>query len=63
MPDNAIPQPHTNEEDPGANTEMFRAFVEEESPGQPQQRLSTKTLAIIAGVIVLIAVVAAIAVF
>ena len=63
MPDNAIPQPNTHEEDPGASTEMFRAFVEEESPSAPQQRLSTKTLAILAGVIVLIAVVAAIAVF
>jgi hypothetical protein len=63
MPDNAVPQPHTHEDDPGASTEMFRAFVEEESPSEPTQRLSTKTLAIVAGAIVLIAVIAAIAVF
>jgi hypothetical protein len=66
MPDDAIPQPdsQTHEEDPGASTEMFRAFVEEEATDvAPSQPVSTKALAIVAAVIVVIAVVAAIAVF
>ena len=66
MPDNAIPQQDspTHDEDPGASTEMFRAFVEEKTTdAAPSQQVSTKALAIVAAVIVVIAVVAAIAVF
>lgn len=63
MPENAAaPQPQ--EEDPGASTEMFRAFVaEEQTEPAHTNKISTRTLAIIAGVIVVIAVVAAIAIY
>jgi len=52
-------QPH--EEDPGASTAMFRAFVDE-GAGQaaPAKKLSNQTLAFVAGVIVLLVVILAI---
>ena len=53
-----------HDEDPGASTEMFRAFVDE-APSEPahKDKLSARTLAIVAVAIVVIAVVAAIAVY
>jgi hypothetical protein len=52
------------EEDPGANTEMFRAFVAD-APSEPAHspKLSARTLIIVAVALVVIAVVAAIAVY
>jgi hypothetical protein len=49
-----------NEQDPGASTQMFRAFVTEgQVEATEAPKLSGRTLALIGGVIVLIAVVAA----
>lgn len=69
MADNQTPQNYAdnaveNEQDPGASTQMFRAFVNEGQVEATQEpKLNGRTLAIVGGVIVLIAVVAAILVF
>jgi preprotein translocase subunit Sec61beta len=54
-------QTQETEHDPGASTQMFRAFVEETEPQRPQ--ISGRALLITAAVIVVVAVIAAIAVF
>lgn len=53
-----------HDEDPGANTEMFRAFVDE-APSEPAHtpKFGARTLVIVALAIVVIAVIAAIAVY
>ncbi|MEU8224069.1 hypothetical protein [Kribbella sp. NPDC048915] len=61
-PHNA-PQNVENEQDPGANTQMFRAFVNEgraETTAEP--KVNGRTLAIVGGAVLLIAIIAAIAV-
>ncbi|GAA1627903.1 hypothetical protein GCM10009744_14700 [Kribbella alba] len=53
-----------NEQDPGASTQMFRAFVNEgQAEATEEPKVNGRTLAIVGGVIVLIAVIAAILVF
>jgi hypothetical protein len=50
-----------NEQDPGASTQMFRAFVSEsEAETTEAPKLSGRTLAVVGGVIVLIAIIAAV---
>ncbi|WP_432946884.1 hypothetical protein ACQPXM_09420 [Kribbella sp. CA-253562] len=50
-----------NEQDPGASTQMFRAFVNEgEVHAAEEPKLNGRMLAVVGGVVVLIAVVAAI---
>jgi hypothetical protein len=50
-----------NEQDPGASTQMFRAFVNE-SEAEPtvEPKVNGRTLAIVGGVVLLIAIIAAI---
>ncbi len=64
MPENAAVPHTTTEEDTSASTEMFRAFVDEGAAeaDETPQRLSSRALAVIAGVVALIAILAAIAV-
>jgi hypothetical protein len=59
-----MPDIQQHEEDPGASTEMFRAFVAD-SPSEPAHspRLSARTLIIVAVALVVIAIIAAIAVY
>jgi hypothetical protein len=59
-----MPEIQQHEEDPGASTEMFRAFVDE-APAEPAHspKLSARTLVIVAVAIVVIAVVAALVVY
>ncbi|HEY0618004.1 MAG TPA: hypothetical protein VGD15_10460 [Kribbella sp.] len=53
-----------NEQDPGASTQMFRAFVNESQVEATEEpKVNGRTLAVVGGVIVLIAVIAAILVF
>lgn len=60
MADNQI----ENEQDPGANTQMFRAFVAEgETETAAAPKAGNRTLLILAGVLVVVAVVAALLVF
>jgi hypothetical protein len=49
-----------NEQDPGASTQMFRAFVNE-AQAEPtvEPKVNGRTLAIVGGIVVLIAIVAA----
>jgi hypothetical protein len=57
---------HTTAEelDPGANTQMFQAFVAEaETEEKKPPLIGTGGLAVIAGIIVLVAIVAAILVY
>ena len=64
MAEQNVPQNVQNEQDPGANTQMFRAFVNEgqaETTAEP--KLNGRVLAFVGAAVVLIAVVAAIAVF
>jgi hypothetical protein len=50
-----------NEQDPGASTQMFRAFVNEgEVHAAEEPKMNGRMLAVVGGVVVLIAVVAAI---
>ena len=50
-----------NEQDPGASTQMFRAFVNEaQAEPTAEPKVSGRTLAIVGGVVVLLAVIAAI---
>jgi hypothetical protein len=48
-----------NEQDPGASTQMFRAFVDEGTTTGAAPKSNTRTVAIVAGVVVVIAVVIA----
>jgi hypothetical protein len=53
-----------NEQDPGANTQMFRAFVNEgQTEATAEPKLNGRILAVVGAAVVLIAVIAAIAVF
>ncbi|WP_328523480.1 hypothetical protein OG555_22100 [Kribbella sp. NBC_01484] len=53
-----------NEQDPGANTQMFRAFVNEgQTEATAEPKLNGRVLAVVGAAVVLIAVIAAIAVF
>jgi hypothetical protein len=50
-----------NEQDPGASTQMFRAFVNEaQAEPTAEPKVSGRTLAIAGGVVVLLAIIAAI---
>ncbi|MDX2973414.1 hypothetical protein PWY87_22450 [Kribbella solani] len=52
-----------NEQDPGANTQMFRAFVNEaQAEAKSEPKLNGRILAVIGAVVILLAVIAAIAV-
>jgi hypothetical protein len=49
-----------NEQDPGASTQMFRAFVNEaQAEPAAAPKVSGRTLAIVGGAVVLIAIIAA----
>ncbi|TDW14975.1 hypothetical protein [Kribbella kalugense] len=62
MADQNVPNVE-NEQDPGANTQMFRAFVNEgETEVARQPRLNGRILAVVGAAVLLIAVIAAIAV-
>jgi hypothetical protein len=53
--------PAENEQDPGASTQMFRAFVNEaQAEPTAAPKINGRTLAIVGGVVVLIAIIAAI---
>jgi hypothetical protein len=53
-----------NEQDPGASTQMFRAFVTEgQAEATEEPKLNGRTLAVIGGLILLIAIIAALLVF
>ncbi|NUR95010.1 MAG: hypothetical protein HOV67_07080 [Kribbellaceae bacterium] len=66
MADQNVPQNlqnTENEQDPGASTQMFRAFVNEgQTEARTEPKLNGRVLAIIGAAVILIAVVAAIAV-
>jgi hypothetical protein len=50
-----------NEQDPGASTQMFRAFVNEgQAEPTVEPKMNGRMLAVVGGVVVLIAVIAAI---
>jgi hypothetical protein len=64
MADQNVPHNVENEQDPGANTQMFRAFVNEgQTEAAVEPKLNGRVLAIVGAAVVLIAVIAAIAVF
>jgi hypothetical protein len=53
-----------NEQDPGASTQMFRAFVNEGQVSPTEEpKVNGRMLAVVGAVVVLIAVVAALLVF
>ena len=63
MADQNVPRNVENEQDPGASTQMFRAFVNEgqtETAADP--KLNGRVLAVVGAAVILIAVIAAIAV-
>jgi hypothetical protein len=63
MADQNVPNVQ-NEQDPGANTQMFRAFVNEgQTEATAEPKLNGRILAVVGAAVVLIAVIAAIAVF
>lgn len=66
MADQNIPQNMQNlenEQDPGANTQMFRAFVNEgQTEAASEPKVNGRILAIVGGAVLLIAIIAAIAV-
>jgi hypothetical protein len=63
MADQNAPHNVENEQDPGANTQMFRAFVNEgQTEAAAEPKVNGRMLAIVGGVVLLIAIVAAIAV-
>lgn len=56
--------PTENEQDPGANTQMFRAFVNEaQAEPAAAPKVNGRTLAIVGVVVVVLAIVAAFLVF
>ncbi|MFG1624819.1 MULTISPECIES: hypothetical protein [unclassified Kribbella] len=64
MADQNVPQNVDNEQDPGANTQMFRAFVREgQAEATTEPKVNGRVLAVVGAAVVLIAVIAAIAVF
>jgi hypothetical protein len=64
MADQNVTNNVENDQDPGASTQMFRAFVNEgEVHAAEEPKLNGRTLAIIGAGIVLIAVIAAVLVF
>ena len=64
MADQNVPQNVQNEQDPGANTQMFRAFVNEgQAEATTEPKVNGRVLAVVGAAVVLIAVIAAIAVF
>lgn len=63
MADQNVPQNVENEQDPGANTQMFRAFVNEgQAEATTEPKLNGRVLAFVGAAVVLIAVIAAITV-
>ncbi|MET9268457.1 hypothetical protein [Kribbella sp. NPDC003557] len=63
MADQNVPQNVENEQDPGANTQMFRAFVNEgQTEAAAEPKVNGRMLAIVGGAVLLIAIIAAIAV-
>ncbi|WP_327640666.1 hypothetical protein OHB24_20425 [Kribbella sp. NBC_00482] len=66
MADQNVPQNMQNmenEQDPGANTQMFRAFVNEgQTEATSEPKVNGRLLAIVGGAVLLIAIVAAIVV-
>ena len=63
MADQNVPQSVENEQDPGANTQMFRAFVNEgQTEAASEPKLNGRILAVVGAAVILIAVIAAIAV-
>lgn len=63
MADQNVPQNVENEQDPGANTQMFRAFVNEgQAETATEPKVNGRMLAIVGGAVLLIAIIAAIAV-
>ena len=64
MAEQNVPQNLENEQDPGANTQMFRAFVNEgQTEVTTDPKVNGRVLAVVGAAVVLIAVIAAIAVF
>jgi hypothetical protein len=64
MAEQNVPHNVENEQDPGASTQMFRAFVTEgQTEAAAEPKLNGRVLALIGAAVVLIAVVAAITVF
>jgi hypothetical protein len=64
MADQNVPPHVENEQDPGANTQMFRAFVNEaKTEPAAEPKLNGRVLAVVGAAVVLIAVIAAILVF
>ncbi|MGW6195723.1 hypothetical protein ACWF0M_06210 [Kribbella sp. NPDC055110] len=63
MADQNVPQNVENEQDPGANTQMFRAFVNEgQTEAASEPKVNGRVLAIVGAAVLLIAIIAAIAV-
>jgi hypothetical protein len=63
MADQNVPQNVENEQDPGANTQMFRAFVNEgQTEAASEPKVNGRMLAIVGGAVLLIAIIAAIVV-
>ncbi|TDO48950.1 hypothetical protein EV651_12275 [Kribbella sp. VKM Ac-2571] len=63
MADQNVPQNVENEQDPGANTQMFRAFVNEgKAEATTEPKVNGRVLAIVGGAVLLIAIIAAIVV-
>ncbi|MEV6894294.1 hypothetical protein [Kribbella sp. NPDC051137] len=63
MADQNVPQNVENEQDPGASTQMFRAFVNEgQTEAKSEPKINGRVLAVVGAAVILIAVVAAIAV-
>ncbi|GAA1607317.1 hypothetical protein [Kribbella karoonensis] len=63
MADQNVPQNVENEQDPGASTQMFRAFVNEgQTEAKTEPKINGRVLAVVGAAVILIAVVAAIAV-
>jgi len=63
MADQNVPHNVENEQDPGASTQMFRAFVNEgQTEAAAEPKVNGRMLAIVGGAVLLIAIIAAIAV-
>ena len=63
MAEQNVPQNVENEQDPGANTQMFRAFVNEgQAEAASEPKVNGRVLAVVGGAVLLIAIIAAIAV-
>ena len=63
MADQNVPHNVENEQDPGASTQMFRAFVNEgQAEAASEPKVNGRVLAVVGGAVLLIAIVAAIVV-